>query len=269
MTDQSAIEATATRAELLRRLHHGSAPLVLANAWDAASARVFEQAGFPAIATTSGGVAAVLGYGDHENAPGEEMLAAAARIIRSVAVPVTIDFEAGYGLSPGEIAEKLVAIGAAGCNLEDSDHRTGGLVPAEEQAERLSAVKAAMRGLGADLVLNARVDVFVRRQGTPEEQLAEGLRRAALYRAAGADCVYPIMLGDEAMIARFVQEAGTINLNIRRGGPLSIDRAAALGVRRLSYATSLFREASSFLDGVAGEIVAGLPSGTATGEQQR
>src|SRR5207253_9148545 len=158
----ASIEIVAGKAEALRRLHAGPDMLVLPNAWDAASAQVFEKAGFAAMATTSGGVAAALGYEDHEKAPVEEMLAAAARIIAAVSVPVTVDFEAGYQLTPRQIAERLVSIGAAGLNLEDSDHHGDGvLVDADKQAERLAAVKAASRHLGVDLVLNARVDVFI------------------------------------------------------------------------------------------------------------
>jgi 2-methylisocitrate lyase-like PEP mutase family enzyme len=249
------IETVAARADALRQLHAGPGILVLPNAWDAASARSFAKAGFPAIATTSGGVANALGYEDHEGAPRSEMAAAAARITRAVDIPVTVDFEAGYGRSAEEIAHALIATGAAGCNLEDSDHRSGtGLVDAERQAEHLAAVKAALRSEGADLVLNARVDVFIQRIGTPEEQLAEGLRRARLYREAGADCIYPIVLSDEAMIAEFVRAVGVVNVNIRRGGPLSIERAAALGVRRVTYATSIFRETMAFVEGVAGDV---------------
>ncbi len=250
------VAAVAARAERLRDHHAGPGMLVLPNAWDAASARVFAAAGFPAIATTSGGVAGALGYEDHEQAPVEEMLAAARRIVRAVEIPVTVDFEAGYGLAPEDVVQRLVAIGAAGMNLEDTDHRGAGdgLVDAERQAERLAAVRAAARAAGADLVLNARVDVFIQRRGTSDEQLAEGLRRARLYREAGADCVYPILLGDPAAIAEIVRAAGVVNVMVRRGGPLSLAAAAAAGARRVSYATSLFRETMGWLEGVAGEI---------------
>ena len=230
--------------------------LVLPNAWDAASAKVMEAAGFAAIATTSGGVANALGYDDHESAPASEMLAAAARITQAVSIPVTVDFEAGYRLPPAEIVERLIAAGAAGFNFEDSDHANGGLVDARMQAERIAALKAASRAAGVDLVLNARVDVFIHRLGTPEEQAAEGLRRAGLYRDAGADCVYPILLSDEAVIEAFVKAVGPINLNLRPGGALSLPRAAALGVLRISYATSLFREAMSALERLAKDIQA-------------
>lgn len=254
MNNSPSPEIVAARSDALRALHAEPAPLVLPNAWDAATARLVEAAGFPAIATTSGGVAQSLGYGDHEQAPVEEMLAASSRIIAATGVPVTVDFEAGYGLPPAEVARRLVGIGAAGMNLEDTNHRGGGLVPAEEQAQRLADVKAAARSEGVDLVLNARVDVFIQHQGTPEEQLAEGLRRARLYKEAGADCIYPIILSDEAMIAAFVEAVGVVNINVRLGGAISPARARELGVRRVSYATSLFRDTMAAAERLLGEI---------------
>jgi 2-methylisocitrate lyase-like PEP mutase family enzyme len=249
----------AEKVAVFRGLHAGPRMLVMANAWDAASARAFEAAGFPAVATTSGGVAATLGYQDHEDAPADEMFAAAARIARAIAVPLTADLEAGYRLPPALIAQRAIAVGAAGVNLEDSDHHAGGvLVEAEQQAETLTAFKAAARAAGVDLVLNARVDVFIRRVGTPAEQLAEGIRRGKLYREAGADCLYPIGLADEALIAAFVQGVGCpVNINARRGGaPLS--RLAALGVRRVTYATTLFRESLAMVEQMANELQANL-----------
>ena len=254
MTNPSASD-TAAKAEALRALHAGPKMLVLPNAWDAASARVIEAAGFPVIATTSAGVALALGYEDHQKAPMEEMLAAARRIIQAVSIPVTVDFEAGYGLSPREVAERLIEIGAAGLNYEDTDH-TGAspMVDANEQAERIVALKDAARSAGVDLVVNARTDVFIHRQGTLQEQAEEGLNRARQYEAAGADCIYPILLGDEEIIARFVAEVGPINVNLRPGGALALARVAALGVRRVSYAASLFREMNSALERLAADL---------------
>ena len=261
MTNAPSIAVTAGHAEALRTMHAGPQLLVLPNAWDAATARVFASAGFAALATTSGGVANALGFADHEQAPVDEMLAAAARITHAVAVPVTVDFEAGYRLAPAEIARRLIAAGAAGMNLEDSDHHSDApLVDADRHAERLSAVKAAARAEGVDLVLNARVDTFINRVGTSEEQLTEGIRRARLYREAGADCIYPIILTDEHMIAEFVRAVGTINVMVRRGGPLSPAQASTLGVRRVTYATSLFRETMTALDELAKDVHAQIPS---------
>jgi 2-methylisocitrate lyase-like PEP mutase family enzyme len=261
MTQSTPVETVARRAEALRTLHVGPALLVLPNAWDAATAQVFERVGFPAIATTSGGVANALGYNDHEQAPLEEMLAAARRIISAVTVPVTVDFEAGYRLSPEEIAGRLIAVGAAGLNFEDSDHHgDAAVVEAEAQAERIGRIKAAARAAGVDLVLNARVDMFIHRLGTADEQLAEAVSRGRLYREAGADCIYPIILNDPEAITALVQACGVVNLTVRRGGPLSLGQAAALGARRVSYATSMFRETMSAVEAIANEVKALLPS---------
>src|SRR5881409_4202933 len=129
------------RCDVLRSLHVPGDPIVLPNAWDVASAKAVVAAGFPVVATTSGGVAATLGYEDHEGAPGDEMLAAAARIARGVEVPVTVDAEAGYGMKPAELVAALRTAGAAGCNLEDTDHAAGGLRDCDRQAEWLGAVR--------------------------------------------------------------------------------------------------------------------------------
>jgi 2-methylisocitrate lyase-like PEP mutase family enzyme len=255
MSERAEIETARAKAAALAALHQGPRMLVLPNAWDAASAKAFEAAGFPAIATTSGGVAVALGYRDHEEAPVEEMLAEARRIIGAVSVPVTVDFEAGYQMPPQQVAEQLISIGAAGLNFEDSDHYgSETLVDAHLQAEKLSAIKEAANRAGVPLVLNGRVDVFLHRVGSAEEQLAEGLRRARLYRQAGADCIYPILLSDEVMIEELVSAVGVVNVNVRRGGPLSLAQAAALGVQRVSYATSIFREVMAEAERIAGTI---------------
>src|SRR5258708_26648228 len=134
----------ADAAERLRALHHAALPLVLPNAWDAATARSVVEAGFEVVATTSSGVSAALGYADGEHTPVDEMFSAIARIARAVDAPVTADIEAGYGLSPEEIIVRLLRAGAVGCNLEDTDHAAGpGLRDADEQAGRLRAFKPA------------------------------------------------------------------------------------------------------------------------------
>src|SRR6516162_4632969 len=135
--------ALQSRCELLRSLHRPGAPLLLPNAWDVATARAVVTAGFPVVATTSAGVAETLGYEDHERAPADEMLAAAARIARGVDVPVTVDAEAGYGMQPADLVSLLRLAGAAGCNLEDTDHATGSLRDPDRHAEWLRAVRQA------------------------------------------------------------------------------------------------------------------------------
>src|SRR5919205_1113909 len=171
------------RCELLRSLHRPGAPLLLPNAWDVATARAVVAAGFPVVATTSAGVAGTLGYEDHEGAPGDEMLAAAARIARAVDVPVTVDAEAGYGMEPAELVAALRSAGAAGCNLEDTDYTAGGLRDPGRHAKWLTAVRQAASEDGYRLVINARVDVFLgpflagAGAGTQDALVPEAVRR--------------------------------------------------------------------------------------------
>jgi 2-methylisocitrate lyase-like PEP mutase family enzyme len=212
-------------------------PLVLANAWDVASAKAVVAAGFPVVATTSGGVAATMGYEDHEGAPAEEMLGAAARIARSVDVPVTVDAEAGYGMDPDDLVDALQRAGAAGCNLEDTDHSSGRLVDQGRHADRLAAVRKAAADRDYGLVINARVDVFLADGGgkSQGELLEQAVARARSYRAAGVDCVYPIFLSDEDAIVAFVGAVeGPVNILALPHAP-SPDRLAELGVARISY----------------------------------
>src|SRR6478672_9003852 len=199
-----------SRCDLLRSLHRPGAPLLLPNAWDVATARAVVAAGFPVVATTSGGVAATLGYEDHESAPPEEMLAAAARIARGVDVPVTIDAEAGYGMEAADLVDALWNAGAAGCNLEDTDHAAGTLRDLDAHEEWLASVRSAASERSYPLVINARIDVFLEAflagaaQGTQSELVPEALRRATAYVEAGADCVYPLGLWEEDALPLFV-----------------------------------------------------------------
>src|SRR5512133_2641270 len=149
------------RCDVLRSLHRPGPPLLLPNAWDVATARAVVAAGFPVVATTSGGVAETLGYEDHERAPADEMLAAAARIARAVDVPVTVDAEAGYGMEPAELVAALRSAGAAGFNLEDTDYATGSVRDAGRQAEWLAAVRRAAAEQDYRPAINARIDVFL------------------------------------------------------------------------------------------------------------
>jgi 2-methylisocitrate lyase-like PEP mutase family enzyme len=234
----------ALRAEHLRALHHRDTPLVLPNAWDAASASAVEAAGFDAVATTSGGVAASLGFADGERTPPEEMFAALARIARAVDVPVTADIESGYGLPPGELAERLVEVGAVGCNLEDTDHAGGGLCAKEAQADRIASLREVAQGLGVDVVVNARVDVFVRQVGEPAERMELALERAGAYRRAGADCVYPI-LASEDEIAHFVTvHEGPVNA-MAVADRVRLSRLRALRVARITFGSALQRRAEA------------------------
>jgi 2-methylisocitrate lyase-like PEP mutase family enzyme len=231
----------ATKAATLRALHRPGDPLILPNAWDAASARVVEAGGFPAVATSSAAVAGVLGYADGEATPVDEMLNAVARIARAVSTPVTADLERGYGMAPTELVERLAATGAVGCNLEDSDPATGTLIDANQQADFLAAVRDAIRDARVDLVINARVDTYLHGTGPPSESLAEAIRRARLYVQAGADCVYPILATEPDAIRVLVEQAGgPVNILFRAGTPSMAD-LAGLGVARVSFGSGLHR----------------------------
>ncbi|MER6143591.1 isocitrate lyase/phosphoenolpyruvate mutase family protein [Streptomyces sparsogenes] len=258
-----------TGAAALRALHHGRAPgdpLVLPGPWDAAAARAFAAAGFPALATPSAGVAASLGYRDGET-PADEMFAAVARITRAVDVPVTADVEDGYGLAPGELVERLLEAGAVGCNLEDSDRATGGLKDPERHADWLAEVRAAA---GDSLVINARVDVFVRGDATkrgdatatgdasgrggagadPERLAEEAIARGRRYAAAGADCVYPIA-APPPLLPRLAADLGTpLNALAKPDGP-SPRELGELGATRITFGPGLFRQALAAVEDIA------------------
>ncbi|MGW1375344.1 isocitrate lyase/PEP mutase family protein [Streptomyces sp. NPDC002446] len=232
-----------TAAATLRALHHGPGlPLVLPGPWDAASARVFADAGFPALAIPSAGVAAALGYQDGETPP-DEMFAAVTRIVRAVGVPVSADVEAGYGLSAKELVGRLADAGAVGCNLEDTDHATGALRDAHEQAEWLAQVRAEA---GDALVINARIDTYLR--GVPDTE--ETVRRGRLYAEAGADCVYPIA----APPGELAQLAAAIGLPVNAvalpdgPGPREL---GALGAARVTFGPGLQDQAMAALADIA------------------
>jgi 2-methylisocitrate lyase-like PEP mutase family enzyme len=247
------VSSAAPRAVRLRELHRPGRPLVLPNIWDAAGATLVERAGFGAVATSSAAVAGSLGYADHHGAPVQEMFAAAGRVARAVSVPVTVDAEAGYGLPAGELVDRLLALGASGCNLEDTDHGAGGQADPARQARWLAEVRAAA---GDRLVVNARVDDFLQAPDAPEQDLLPAaLERARRYQDAGADCVYPIAAREPATIAAFVALGRPVNALPRPGGP-DIAALAGLGVARVSLAAGLWRVAQKWLSGELATLAA-------------
>jgi 2-methylisocitrate lyase-like PEP mutase family enzyme len=248
--------ALAAQAQQLRGLHVPGSPLLLVNAWDPPSARRLAHDGYPAIATTSAGVAEALGYEDGNVTPPGEMLGAVARIAAAVDVPVTADLEAGYGLSPAELVTGLLGAGAVGLNFEDTDHEAGGLTDAERQAERLAAIKQAGRDAGVNVVLNARVDAFLRGV-EPDAQLDEAVRRGRLYAEAGADCVYPIGARGRDAVQRLVEEIGApVNILAVPGG-LSLAALGELGVARVSFGSGLMHIAMDAAAQAAADYAAG------------
>ena len=246
------------RAAQFRRFHHEAPLLVLPNVWDAASARIVEQAGFRAIATTSSGVAAALGYSDGQHISRDMLIEAIARITRVVECPVTADIEAGYGNSIEEVLQtvkEVITTGVVGINIEDSlKQKEKALADVSYQVELIKALRELATSMDMPLVLNARVDVFLLAIGEPESRFEHALQRANAYLQAGADCIYPIGILDRNMIANMVKDIdGPINI---LGGPPAptLPELAQLGVARVSLAGGLMRSVLGHLRTIAQEL---------------
>ena len=246
------------KADDFRALHHGDAPLVLANIWDAGSAVLAASLGFPALATTSAGVAWALGYPDGERMERREMLDAVERIAARVALPVSADMEGGYGETPDEVAETMrrtLAAGAVGVNLEDGlDHAAGILRDLDLATECIAAARGAGEAAGVPLVINARTDVYFDRGATADEKFKEAVRRANAYLEAGADCAFVIAVAEAAAIDELAREIdGPVNIIAGSGG-LDLNGLADLGVKRISLAGGMKRTVFGVLRDALEEI---------------
>ena len=236
------------KATLLRNLHKKGDPLVLVNAWDAASARIFEEAGSKAIATTSAGLAQSLGYPDGQKLPWKELVEALRRIVRVVRLPVTTDIEAGYADSEDELQrniEELIDAGAVGLNLEDAipgDKKK--LYSLGQQTARIKTVRQAANGRGIPLVINARTDTYWIGAIQPEEsRIQQTIERGRAYLRAGADCIFIPGASDLRVIAQFVEQiVAPINILAVKGAPSIVELARA-GVARVSVGSGVFRAA--------------------------
>jgi 2-methylisocitrate lyase-like PEP mutase family enzyme len=222
------------RALALHALHDRTRVLVLPNAWDVVSARLVEQAGFPAIATSSAAIAWSLGYEDGQRIAREEMLAVAARIARAVRVPVSADLEAGYG-DAGATVDAALAAGIVGMNLEDgTGHAESPLLEVATAAERVRSARAAADRAGVPFFINARTDVFLRRVGEESTRLARAIERARAYREAGADGIF-VPGVDDAETIRALARGIDAPLNVlARVTTPSVAELARLGVARVS-----------------------------------
>jgi 2-methylisocitrate lyase-like PEP mutase family enzyme len=260
------LEAQRAKAELLRRLHEGPDLLVLANPWDAGSARIFEQAGCRALGTTSAGIAFAHGYADGERLSRAEMLEAVRRIVAAVAVPVTADMEAGFGELAADVVETVRGVlraGAVGVNLEDAPKGAPGtLFEIAAQVEKIRAVRELAAAEGIPLVINARTDVYLDQIGAPESRFDHAVQRANAYRDAGADCLYVPGVRDAETIQRLVQAIrGPLNVLAGPGVP-PVAELARLGVRRLSVGSGPMRATLGLTERIAREL---LDQGTYTG----
>jgi len=242
----------------LRQMHRGPKSLLLANVWDVASARIVEEAGFPAIATTSAGIAFSLGYPDGQRISREEMLARVGRIARAVKLPVTADVEAGYGNRPEDAAQTALGVigaGAVGMNLEDgTGDRQNPVVELSLQLDKIRAIREAALNTGILLVLNARTDVYLDQVGPPDARYFETVSRVRAYRDAGADCVFVPGLRDTQVIAQLVRDVQCpVNILAGPGSP-SIPELEKLGVARVSLGSGPMRATLGMLRHLADEL---------------
>jgi len=253
-----AIKTQQKKAEDFRDLHHGKRILILPNGWDVPSARVFEDAGFPAVATSSAGMLVSLGYPDGEVIGRDGFVSAVGRIARVLSVPLSADIVAGFGKTTKEVlvtVKAILKIGAVGINIEDFTHATKKLLPIERQVENVKAIRKLGETVGIPLVINARSDALRFAEGDEGARFKEAVRRATAYRDAGADCVYPMGLTDAASIANFVKALDfPINVMVRKGLP-PISELQRLGVARVSFGPGPSYAAMGLLKRIAKEVL--------------
>jgi 2-methylisocitrate lyase-like PEP mutase family enzyme len=256
------LSAQAQKAETLRKLHHGPRILILANAWDVASARIIEDLGATAIATTSAGIAASLGYPDGEQISRDAMLEVVARIAAAVRVPVTADFEAGYADTLDGLAESikaLVSSGAVGLNFEDVIGKSeSGHVDLATQVRKIQTIHDVSKAvLGVPLVLNARTDIYLVPIGSEATRFDRTVERLRAYRQAGADCLFAPAVKDAATIAHLVRAVDApLNVLLVPGCP-SINELEKLGVARVSAGSGVMRSALGHARLVAQQLLQG------------
>ena len=245
------------KAEVFRGLHNRKGILVLPNAWDVPSARVFEDEGFPAVATSSAGMMVSLGYPDGESIPQREFDAAVKRISQVLSVPLSVDVVGGFGDTPEGVARSVRAVirtGAVGINIEDFVHSTKKLLPLGKQKARLGELIRLREALKVPFVINARTDALRYAPGDDDEKMEEAIRRAEAYRDLGADCVYPMGLTDAASISRFVRALDfPMNVMVRKGLP-SVPELKRLGVARVSFGPTASYAAMGLLRRVSREV---------------
>ncbi len=246
------------KAEAFRTMHTAAGTLLLPNVWDVASARLIEEAGFQAIATTSAGIAFAQGFPDGQKIPADRMIASIAHIAASVRVPVTADVEAGYGQRPedaGRTAHNVIDAGAVGMNFEDAtgdpDHP---LTELTLQLERIHAIREAAENSSVPLVLNARTDVYLLQIGDPSRRYDAAVGRLAAFRDAGADCVFVPGVRDAETIGRIVVDLKCpVNILAVPGSP-PIPELLTLGVKRISLGSGPMRASLGFLRKLAEEL---------------
>ena len=255
-------EIQKAKAELFLKYHQDKEILVLLNSWDIGSSKLIEACGFKAIATTSMGIAASLGRPDCQVIQLSELIETVTGIVNAVHVPVTVDFEAGYGNTFDEILDsvtKIVATGIVGINIEDSIDLSPVLIDEKEFCERISAIRALSDSLGFHLVINARTDSFYTSSASPREKLSESIKRGNKYKEAGADCIFVQPVWDKETISTLVREIhAPINILANPGNaggiPPSVRELQDLGIARLSLGSGLMKATLALMKKVADEL---------------
>jgi 2-methylisocitrate lyase-like PEP mutase family enzyme len=254
-----AIQTQVEKAHYFRGLHQGGHILVLPNVWDVASARLVEEAGARAIATSSAGIAFSLGYADGQYISCPEMVESVRRIARAVDLPVTADFEAGYGKTIEAIVENVRAVmatGAVGINFEDGKGETlPELEEVDVQSDKIRAIREMAASAGVPLVINARTDVFLAGVGEPAGRFNHAVRRANAYRKAGADCLFVPGVIDAETITRLVKAIdGPLNILAGPGCP-AIPKLQEMGVARVSVGSKPMCATMGLVQQIARELL--------------
>ena len=251
------------KAEMFLKFHQDKDILVLLNSWDIGSSKLIEACGYKAIATTSMGIAASLGYPDSQVIKLSEMIHVITGIVNGVQVPVTVDIEAGYGTNLNEIIDsvkQIISTGIVGINIEDSIDLSPELVDEMEFCERISAIRALSDSLGFHLVINARTDSFYTTSGSPQEKLKESIKRGNKYQEAGADCIFIQPVWDRETISTLVKEINApVNILSNPGNgaglPPSVRELQDLGVARLSLGSSVMKATLALIKKIADELL--------------
>ncbi len=252
------MSSQAALAERFRALHRSGRAFILPNAWDVPSARMFEELGFPAVATSSAGLMVSLGYPDGQYMPRVELISAVKKISSVLSVPLSADVVAGYGASPREVTESVkgfIDAGAVGVNIEDFEHSTRKLYPVTDQVEKIKELKQLSDTMGVPFVINARTDALRYAAGNEEQRFTECVARAKAYRDAGADCVYPMGLLETRSIQKFVAELQFPTNVMVRKGLADFNTLEQLGVRRVSFGPSASYAVFGFLRRVCKKVI--------------
>ena len=247
------------KEKLFNQLHHSGDLLVLPNIWDPLGALLLQDLGYKAVATASASIALANGYQDGEKIPFNDLLLILEKIVKSVTIPVTADVESGYAKNNTELSEnikKLIDTGIAGINFEDSKHDEQKLFTKEEQSEKINLIRKTASQMGSVLFINARTDVFIKEKNlSNEEKMAEAINRGKAYKAAGADCFYPIFLKEKESIVTIMKEVSLpVNILMVPGIP-DFSTLKEIGLARISLGPGFLKNAIQSMKNIAQKLL--------------